>query len=123
MRLWATCPRPLSVRWEIKLDRKREIRRAVAAFVTFLAMLVLIVAVTLIVTGCAQNGQRTDELSVDENPPAPLQTRTYDMKLEELPWKATKVYDATSGRSWWLLRRVNTSSYVVLEVGGNVPVG
>ncbi len=105
------------------MDRDREIRRALTAFVTFLAMLVLIVAITLIVTGCAQNGQRTDELCVDENPPAPLQARTYDMELDGGPWKATKVYDATSGHSWWLLRRENTGSYVVLEVGGNVPVG
>lgn len=104
------------------MDRDREIRRALTAFVTFLAMLVLIVAVTLIVTGCAASGQ-AEELVVDENPPAPLQTRTYDMEMDKHPWRATKVYDATSGRSWWLLRRENTHDYVVLEGGGNVPVG
>ena len=88
------------------MDGDREIRRALAAFVTFLAMLVLIVAVTLIATGCAQDGQRT-----------------YDLELEERQWKATKVYDATSGRSWWLLRRENSSNYLVLEGGDNVSVG
>ena len=105
------------------MDRKREIRKAVAAFVTFLAVLVLIVVVTLVATGCAQNGQRTDELAVDENPPAPLQTRTYDAEIDGEKWTATKVYDATSGRSWWLMHKLYTSGYVVLEVGGNVPVG
>ena len=105
------------------MDRKMEIRRAVAAFVAFLAVLVLMAAVALVVTGCAQNGQRTDELAVDENPPAPLQTRTYDAEIDGEKWTATKVYDATSGRSWWLMHRLYTSGYVVLEVGGNVPVG
>jgi hypothetical protein len=107
----------------IRLDFDKEVLRAqVRAFLSAFAFVIAVAIATALVcglTGCAADG----ELAVDENPPAPLQTRTYDMELEELPWKATKVYDATSGRSWWLLRRVNTSSYVVLEVGGNVPVG
>lgn len=108
----------------MRLDR--EIRnawvRAIVSAMAFVLALALTCALLCSVTGCAASGQ-AEELVVDENPPAPLQTRTYDMELEELPWKATKVYDATSGRSWWLLRRVNSSNYIVLEGASNVPVG
>ena len=105
---------------------KDELREMVRAFLSAFAFVLAVAIATALVcglTGCAQNGQRTGELVVDENPPAPLQTRTYDMELDGYGWTATKVYDATSGRSWWLLRRVNSSNYIVLEVGGNVPVG
>ena len=84
------------------------------AFLSAFAFVIAVVIATALVcglTGCAADGG----MMVDEDPPAPLQTRTYDMELEELPWKATKVYDATSGDSWWLLRRENTSNYVVLD--------
>jgi hypothetical protein len=107
----------------IRLDFDKEVLRAqVRAFLSAFAFVIAVAIATALVcglTGCAADG----ELAVDENPPAPLQTMTYDMELEELPWKATKVYDATSGRSWWLLRRENTSSYVVLGGASNVPVG
>jgi len=109
------------------LDFDKEVLRAqVRAFLSafaFVLAVALLAALVCGLTGCAQNGQRTDELVVDENPPAPLQTRTYDAEIDGEKWTATKVYDATSGRSWWLLRRENTSNYLVLEGGGNVSVG
>ena len=100
-------------------DALREMVKAFLSAFAFVLAVALLAALVCGLTGCADGG----ELTVDENPPAPLQTRTYDMELEELPWKATKVYDATSGQSWWLLRRVNSSNYLVLEGGGNVSVG
>ena len=107
---------------------ENEVRHALIRTAFWVACFVLaLAAATALVcgmTGCAVEEKSPDgALVVDENPPAPLQTRTYDMELEERPWKATKVYDATSGCSWWLLRRENSSSYIVLEGGGNVPVG
>ena len=109
------------------MDFDKEVLRAqVRAFLSafaFVLAVALLAALVCGLTGCAQNGQRTDELVVDENPPAPLQTRTYDAEIDGEKWTATKVYDATSGRSWWLLRRENTSNYLVLEGGGNVSVG
>ena len=107
---------------------ENEVRHALIRTALWVACFVLaLAAATALVcgmTGCAVEEKSPDgSLVVDENPPAPLQTRTYDMEADGYGWKATKVYDATSGRSWWLLRRENTSAYVVLEVGGNVSVG
>lgn len=106
------------------MDFDKEVLQAqVRAFLSAFAFVIAVAIATALVcglTGCAADG---GELAVDENPPAPLQTRTYDAEIDGEKWTATKVYDATSGRSWWLMHKLYTSGYVVLEVGGNVPVG
>ena len=107
----------------IRLDFDKEVLRAqVRAFLSAFAFVIAVAIATALVcglTGCAVDG----EPAVDENPPAPLQTRTYDAEIDGEKWTATKVYDATSGRSWWLMHRLYTSGYVVLEGESNVPVG
>jgi len=107
----------------IRLDFDKEVLRAqVRAFLSAFAFVIAVALLAALVcglTGCAADG----ELTVDENPPAPLQTRTYDMELDEQQWTATKVYDTTTGGSWWMLRKEYTSNYVVLEGASNVPVG
>ena len=93
--------------------------RSILKFTVYLLMAIavaLICALTTSLCSCsADNGE--------EHPPAPLQSTTYDTEIDGEKWTATKVYDATSGRSWWLMHRLYTSGYVVLEGESNVPVG
>ena len=67
------------IRLDSDKDALREMVKAFLSAFAFVIAVALLAALVCGLTGCAADG---GELVVDENPPAPLQTRTYDAEID-----------------------------------------
>lgn len=95
--------------------------RSILKFTVYLLMAIAVALICALATSLCSCS--ADKGNTEEHPPAPLQSTTYDMEIDGETWTATKVYDTTTGGSWWMLHKEYTGKYVVLEGASNVPVG
>lgn len=102
---------------------RRDCARAVVAKVAKCVLVAaLFCAIAALFAGCADAGYA--DTSHPDLPPCPLEVDTYRRETSTFTYTDMRVYDCTTGHTWWLLDTGHSSPrYVVLDTAGTEDVG